>query len=209
MFVPIAVLVLGGLWLFALTVGFLALLRQVAVLTMHPVSGSDEAAPRVGMDIVGVTADFPGELADLSDDMPSYLLFLSAGCAACDHLLADIKRQVAEEGPLPDRVILVTPGPFRTSKRLGTLPHSWSQIHGTTATEIADRLGVVTSPLALQVEQSVITGTSVPNNVDDLMRLTGSHTAEAVDIASAVRMRTPHHPDSARYLELQPVKKDS
>ncbi|MEV0245598.1 hypothetical protein AB0H76_03300 [Nocardia sp. NPDC050712] len=98
---------------------------------------------------------------------PRLLLFATAFCPSCDQLL-DGLRTTSLAPDLP--VTLIAGEDSATILRDGTLP-TWLDIRHDIDSELADRMGVDRTPLAVLLdEDNRVRSTFVPHAVEDLFR---------------------------------------
>lgn len=187
-------LALTAVWLGVLTVVVVALVRQVAVVAVRLESGTYSTELREGPEI---GSDLPQEaveaLASLNggvprsasgfghvSDGPVYLLFVSPSCSPCLRITSDLGRH-----KLRRPVLALFAGKDRMADEYETsFPPTVRTVRDPVATQLAEALGVSVTPLALQIENDVVTGKARPEAAEDLIRLMDAYEISgAADLA--------------------------
>jgi len=174
--VEVVALTFVAVWLGALTVLNLALVRQVALFAARlTLTGGedrlgDEDGPRLG---TLLSPDLP---LSLEDDEPTLLLFFSASCVPCRQIVADL------EFPLPMKsVALVTGSEKATSlvtERLESL--GLDVVVDPQAKDVALALGLRSTPFALAIEEGRVVTKTYLRSIDDLLQFVGAHPIQSL-----------------------------
>jgi hypothetical protein len=162
-------LVVLGAWTGVLTLAVLLSVRQIALLT-HRVNIANEFfsfahdGPEVGLKLSpALRAAIPA----LNEQMPTYLLNISATCAPCRELAVELGGR-----PFDERVVALLSGSDElASAVIELLPESFSIIRDPQATELAELLQIKSTPFTVVVEGGFVVGKSYVNSVSDLERL--------------------------------------
>lgn len=171
----IGAIVAVSVWLALITLLVLAAIRQIALLT---VTGASAQAPRTtGVDIgTRITGEAAAALDRLRLAGPAYFVFLSPTCQPCITLARDLAGK--EFGA---RVLALYSGEGKAAEALrNAIPAAIETIADPDATTIAAGVQVAATPMALQIENGVVTGKAQLRGVDDLKRL-----IEAYEISDA------------------------
>ena len=150
----VAALVLVCIWLGALTLVVVLLVRQIGLLTVRLSIASqtlslDEDGPEVGdrlpEDVAAVLPDQEEERA--------YLLLISAGCDPCRELVADLGGHRFEE-----KIVALVPGREEQASELAALlPSGIQVVLDPKAAMLADSLELESTPFAIEVEGGTVT----------------------------------------------------
>jgi hypothetical protein len=113
-------------------------------------------------------------------------VFLSSGCDGCTEFLRNLRGHLDEAGRY-ENVLLVALGRHRLLEVYPPLPEKWKWVSDPDATALADGIGVRSGPIALQVEQGLITGLSEMPSWDTLDRFISSRPAEIHELVSQLK----------------------
>ncbi len=150
----IAALVLVCIWLGALTLVVVLLVRQIGLLTVRlSVAGQalsvDNDGPEVGSSI---PEDVASVLPDLEEER-AYLLLISAGCTPCRELVADLG-----ERPFEQDIVALVPGDEGQASELASLlPSGIRAVLDPEASGVAGALKLESTPFVLEVERGTVT----------------------------------------------------
>jgi hypothetical protein len=149
----VTALVLVCVWLGALTLVAVLLVRQIGLLTVRLNVASqtlslDDDGPEVGSDV-------PEEVASVlpGRDERSYLLLISAGCQPCRELVSDLGEHRFEQS-----VVALVPGRAEQASELAALlPSGVRAVLDPRATRLAEVLELESTPFALEIEGGTFT----------------------------------------------------
>lgn len=149
----IAALVLVCIWLGALTLVVVLLVRQIGLLTVRLSIASqtislDDDGPEVGSDV-------PEDVASVLPDHeePAYLLLISAGCDPCRELVADLGGRHFEQD-----IVALVPGREEQASELAVLlPSGMQVVLDPKATMLAESLELEATPFALEIGGRTVT----------------------------------------------------
>jgi len=150
----IAALVLVCAWLGVLTLVIVLLVRQIGLLTVRLSVASrafslDDDGPEVGS---SVPEDVTSALPDLQDKR-AYLLLISANCAPCRELVADLGELRFEQ-----KIVALVPGSMEQASELAALlPPGIRPVLDPVAVRLAEVLELESTPFALEVERGTVT----------------------------------------------------
>lgn len=164
----IAAMVLAGLWLGALTLVVLLLVRQLGLVTLRlDMVGGAATPPADGPEIGSeIPPDVIGSLPQLAEGL-TYLLLISPTCVPCRELAPQLGT-VRLEG----RVVALVPGrPEVADDMVAQLPRSFAVMRDPEAAAVAERLGLELTPAALEVEDGVVSGKAYLTRAADLQQL--------------------------------------
>ncbi len=151
----IAALVLVCIWLGALTLVVVLLVRQIGLLTVRlSIAGEaislDDDGPEVGSSV-------PGAVASVLPDggvERAILLLISSTCTPCRELVADLQGEHRFE----QKIVALVPGPEELARELAALlPSGMRTVLDPQATELAEALDLESTPFALEVEGGTVT----------------------------------------------------
>jgi hypothetical protein len=152
----VAALVLACVWLGFLTLVVVLLVRQIGLLTVRlSVTGQAQAfaldndGPEVGStvpeEVVSALPEVGGERA--------YVLLSSATCTPCRELVAGIRHHDFEQA-----IVALVPGPEELADELAALlPPGVRAVLNPEATELAQALGIRSTPFVVEVERGTVT----------------------------------------------------
>lgn len=167
----VTALVLVCVWLGALTLVAVLLVRQIGLLTVRLNVASqtlslDDDGPEVGSDV-------PEEVASVlpGRDERSYLLLVSAGCQPCRELVSDLGEHRFEQS-----VVALVPGRAEQASELAALlPSGVRAVLDPKATRLAEVLGLESTPFALEIEGGTFTRKAfLHEGASDLIGFVGS-----------------------------------
>ena len=150
----VTALVLVCVWLGVLTLVAVLLVRQIGLLTVRLSVASqtlslDDDGPEVGS---SVPEDVASVLSDLEEDR-GYLVLISAGCTPCRELVVDLGEHSFEQ-----KVLALVPGREEQASELAALlPSGIRVVLDPEATELAESLGLESTPFAIEVEGGTVT----------------------------------------------------
>lgn len=165
-FVPIA-LIFVSVWLGVLTLAVLVLIRQTAINSLRlsqglPTFSLDHEGPEAG---TALDADVLQQLPPLSRD--ACLLLLSASCAPCREVAADLGRWLRAPGV----VVLVAGPPDVANAVASMLPEGVDTVYDPAATEVADALSIRSIPFALTLRERVVSDKTYVHDAKDVVEL--------------------------------------
>lgn len=172
----IAALIVTCAWLAVLTLVQVLIIRQIALLTVRT-SGAGRAAPPVE-DGFSFKDDGPQVGSSIPDEVASTLpslrrgreslLLLSATCAPCRELAADLsKSRVRLSG------VALVPGSTDLADALvDLLPPGLRVLRDPEATRLANALQIRSTPFAITTNEGRVSGKSYISSKDDLLELT-------------------------------------
>ena len=150
----IAALVLVSAWLGVLTLAVVLLVRQIGLLTVRLSMASqtislDDDGPEIGS---GVPEDVASVLPK-GEEVPAYLLLISAGCDPCRELVADLGGRHFEQ----DIVALVPGREDQAGELAALLPSGMRVVRDPEATMLAESLDLEATPFALEIKGGTVT----------------------------------------------------
>jgi hypothetical protein len=151
----IAALVLVCIWLGALTLVVVLLVRQIGLLTVRlSIAGEaaslDDDGPEVGTSIPETVAS----VLPSRGEERAYLLLISSTCTPCRELVADLRGEHRFE----QKVVALVPGPEELARELAELlPPGTRAVLDPQATELAEAIDLESTPFALEVEGGTVT----------------------------------------------------
>ena len=158
--------VVSGLWMSALTLVTLGLLRQIGLLTVRLDRERQASAPV--NDGLAIGEDLPGEVLSqlaVDDDSVGYLLILGAVCAPCRELANDL------QGRLLSRPVtaLVSGSQDLADSMAELLPSGVTVLRDTGEGELAKSLRIETSPFAFEIVAGKVHGKAILRGADHLL----------------------------------------
>jgi hypothetical protein len=150
----VVALVLACVWLGILTLVVVLLVRQIGLLTVRLSVASQALSlandgPKVGSKV-------PEEVASALPDVEGergYVLLISATCAPCPELVADIRQRDFEQ-----TIIALVPGREELADELvALLPPGIRAVRDPEATRLAGALDIRSTPFAVEVERGTVT----------------------------------------------------
>ena len=173
----VVALVLVCVWLGALTLVAVLLVRQVGLLTLRlSVAGQALAVENDGPEVgTNLPEDVTSALPDLEAER-AYLLLISAGCTPCRELVADIGDRSFEQ-----MIVALVPGDEERGGELASLlPSSIQAVLDPEATRLAEALELQSTPFALELERGKVTRKAyLYEGASDLIEFVGSELAPA------------------------------
>ncbi len=164
-------LALVGVWLLALSLAVLILLREVALLRVRFDLGLGGTRFQVGADGLEIGKPLPEAMRDLLpvayEAAPFYVLLLSATCTPCRAVVSELRDLMV---PAPVTVALSGSGP-PADALVELLPPAFGVVRGSTAEDIATLLAVRSTPFVMQLEAGQVTGKAYVRAGADLLRL--------------------------------------
>jgi len=178
----IAAVVLLSLWLGALTLAVLLLIRQIGLITVRldvARSGRDDGlgiGDRVPTQVLAALPELEHGLV--------YLLFLSPSCGPCLEIVPELGSQDFEAP-----VIALFGGRDEMADDFeATFPSEIRTMRDPIASEVADTLKIRSTPFAIEIETGIVTGKTYMREAADLVRLMAAReTSEAAEIAHNLR----------------------
>lgn len=161
-------LALTALWLAALTLVVLVLVRQVALLTVR----FELAGPRFSPeeDGIDVGREIPQEVREEIPEVSvglGYVVLLSAICAPCREVAVDLGRRA-----LGENVIILLTGPDELADGLFSMLPKWARtVRDPEALDLAKSLQIRSTPFALEIDSGRVTGKAYLRTFGDLLRL--------------------------------------
>lgn len=174
-----------GIWLGLLTLVVLLIIRQVGLLTIRlesPPQQFDASADglAIGMRIPeDVTRAIPDVLTG-----PAYLLVISASCAPCRALAADLQLHPLDSETARRVTILVSGRESLADEITQLFPKEMQYIRDPDATGLVRSLGIQSSPFAVVAESGKITDKAYIQRSDDIANL-----ADANSVSDRQRVR--------------------
>ena len=161
-------LVLATIWLAALTMVALVLVREVAVLRFHQGQRTRASAPaRQGLDIGRDLPPLVRELVPETSTGVVYVILTSAICAPCRELVTQL-RQLKIDEPV---VALVAGRSDVAEDLVAMFPPYVRVVRDPLATTLADALELRTTPFAMELEFGQVTGKAFLHEASHLMNL--------------------------------------
>ena len=152
----IAALVLVCIWLGALTLVVVLLVRQIGLLTVR-LSIAGEATMSLDDDGPEVGSNVPEAVASVLPDggvERAFLLLISSTCTPCRELVADL----GGEQRFEQKIVALVPGPEELARELvALLPSGMRTVLDPQATELAEALDLESTPFVLEVEGGTVT----------------------------------------------------
>lgn len=158
----------AAVWLALLSLVLVLVVRQLGILTVRldatsPVTARSDDGPEIGSDLPQEAA---AVLADVRDGV-RYLVLMAATCRPCRELAAELG-----ERDLDARFLALVPGREQLADGLiSLLPAQLRVIRDPVATEVAESLGITSTPFAVEVEDGKVSGKAYVSNAADLDRL--------------------------------------
>jgi hypothetical protein len=173
----IAAVVLVSIWLGVLSLVVVLLVRQIGLLTVRLSVASqglalDNDGPEVGSSIPDeVTSALPN-----LEEERAYLLLISAGCAPCRELVADLGEHRFEQ-----EIVALVPGRAEQANELAELlPSGIRVVLDPQAHRLANVLRLESTPFVLEVERGTVTRKAyLHEGASDLVRFVESGDAPA------------------------------
>jgi hypothetical protein len=161
--IAVAALVLAAVWLVALTVVVMLLVRQVGLVTIRLDRAREQSSPV--NDGLATGSDLPESAVGVlpEDAEPAYLLILAAGCHPCREL-ADSMHDM----PLSRAVAIVSGRLDRAADLAGRLPRWLPATFDPQAATIVEELHVSTTPFVFEVRDGRIAAKAVVRGADHL-----------------------------------------
>lgn len=149
----VAALALVAVWLLALTVVVMLVVRQVALVTIRLDRGRDQAAPvRDGLPIGSELPPAAVEVVPAQDAGPSFLLILAAICGPCRELARSLR-----DLPLAGRAAAVISGsPDLAAELAAQLPDGIRVVLDPAAEAVVSELAISTTPFVFEVRDGRI-----------------------------------------------------
>lgn len=148
----IAALVLVCAWLGVLTFVVVLLVRQIGLLTVRlsmaaQAMSLDDDGPEIG-------STLPEDVAEvMPEGERAYLLLISEGCDPCRELVAELDGRRFEQN-----VVTLVPGRQEQAAELAALlPPDVGVVLDPEATDLAESLGLESTPFALEVQRGTVT----------------------------------------------------
>lgn len=162
-----------ALWLAGLTFIVLVLVRQVGIVSIKltPQLNVAHATEHARTELIigePLHADVLRILPELREGL-RYLTYLSPTCSSCRRFVSELSDAEA----LPSGLILLMTGPKRTALAMveGMVPAGIRVVHAPEAEEVAERIGIDSTPFLVQTFDGVLMGWSGVNGVEDLYNL--------------------------------------
>lgn len=185
---------LAGVWLGALTLAVLAMVRQVALVTLR-LDRADEARDLDGLSIGSAVPDEVASVLPAGAHARTFLLMLEADCGPCRDLADGLHDQRFDE-----RIVAIVAGDeTRAASIASRLPETFAAVMGAPAAAAVKALDVATSPFLFLVENGEIAGKNGPRNAAHFRALV---TGEQV---SHHDQQAPHEQNGRPLLEVSHV----
>lgn len=160
--------VAATVWLALLSLVLVLVVRQLGILTVRldstsPVTARSDDGPEIG-------SDLPQEVGDALPEVLGgvrYLVLMAATCRPCREVAAELG-----ERDLDSRFVALVPGREELADGLvSLLPRELRVVRDPVASEVAERLGITSTPFAVEVEDGRVSGKSYVSSAADLDRL--------------------------------------
>jgi hypothetical protein len=171
-------LVVATLWLVALTVAVVLVIRQIGLLTIRltysaPHGVADEHGPAIGSSVPETAASLLG----LNGDSRA-VVFLSSTCNPC----RDFATQASADQLGEDTTILISGNPELARGVAALLPKGAESVLDPISQEVASAFGVGMVPFALYLSDGRVRAKTYLNDPDELVRLRTPGGANATTI---------------------------
>jgi hypothetical protein len=156
----IAALVVAAIWVAALSLVVVLLVRQVGLLTLR----ADQADAGPSLDGLSVGSEVPEVLRPIVADAPGlvHLLVLGSDCGPCRALVEGVRdREV-----LADVIAVVTGDPARALAVAEELPGTFASVLPPRAEAIQASLNLQTTPFLFAIDSNVIVDKTTVKGVD-------------------------------------------
>lgn len=176
-------LALVALWLGAITLVVVLLVRQLGLVTLRLDIGGGAPVPLAdGPDIGEVVPEaVVARVPQLAQGL-RYLLLVSPTCAPCHEIAPQLSGLVLE-----GQVVALVPGHAEVADDFAAmLPPSFDVVRDPVAVEVAKSLGMELTPAALEIEDGVVSGKAHLMRATDLRDLMNAR--EQSDAADIVKM---------------------
>ena len=187
--IAVTALVAVGLWLLALTVMMLLVVRQIALLTLRLASRDEVSMPpeqAAHGEHFDVSKDGPGLGHAISSELlgtipeageVAHVLLVSATCVPCRKLVIGLRRERFAEP-----VIVLLSGRESVAAGMATLlPAGVRVIRDPEANELSGLLNIHSAPFAVSIERGVVVAKTYLNGPDEFRNLIGPRAAAAGD----------------------------
>ncbi|WP_273844897.1 hypothetical protein [Rubrobacter calidifluminis] len=173
----IAALAAACIWLGALTLVLMLVIRQISLLTLR-LSRVGHAVPQQAEDGFSLADDGPEVGSDVPDEVASilpelrrqkgFLVLMSATCTPCRELAAELGRSRPE---LP--IVALVPGSRAAlvDALVDLLPSGTRVLRAPEATRLAETLKIQSTPFAVAVNEGRVVGKSYLYSKADLVAL--------------------------------------
>lgn len=171
-------LVVATLWLVALTVAVVLVIRQIGLLTIRltysaPHGVADEHGPAIGSSVPETAASLLG----LNGDSRA-LVFLSSTCNPC----REFASQASSDHLGEDTTVLISGNPELARGVAALLPRGTKPVLDPTSQEVASAFGVGMVPFALYLSGGRVRAKTYLNDPDELIKLRAPGGANATTI---------------------------
>lgn len=169
----LTIVVLLVAWQAAVAFLLILLYRQVTLLSV--LTGLTPGRPQASDHPLVAGETLPLEVtervAGLHDDQVTYLVWITSSCSSCTRFVHGL-RDTWLKRPFPDRLVMLVTGSDTAARRLAdSLPTGVAALFDPDATAVAERMGLASSPFAIETESGVVTGWTSIHDVEDLWRL--------------------------------------
>lgn len=182
-------LVLAAIWLGLLTLVVVLLVRQLGLIVAR--LEEEPSGFSLANDGPPIGDELPEEAAAALPSVnggASYLMLMSATCGPCRKLATDLQDTL-----LGVPVTAIVPGREEPAAALvEMLPTEIHVVRDPEASELAEMLGIRSSPFGVALDGTTVSGKSYLNRVADLMRLIHSQ-EKAGEALEAAPMEVTHH----------------
>lgn len=183
-----AALIAAAVWLAALTVMVLAMVRQVGLLTSWAQNSHDVGtAAEAGLD---VGAELPASVGQIQPDLKSglaYVVFLDGNCQPCREFAVEAGRATELKDPPGSFPILAAiTGTDREADEIArSLPSWFGVVTGEDAASLTDGFEVRSTPYVYEVDGNAVTGRAIAGyGVVNLLNLIDARdTSDAAEFA--------------------------
>lgn len=160
-------IVLTGLWLAALTMLVLVLVRQTALVMIRLEQGGRFSVSADGLPVgTPIAPDLRAAMPETTTGS-SYVLLLSATCGPCRELVPELIRYEVK-----DRFVTLLAGSPDVADSLAALLPAWMRVvRDPAASALADRLGIKSTPFVLQIKDGTVSGRAYLRKGEDLLKL--------------------------------------
>lgn len=181
-----AALVIVAVWLAALSLVLLLVVRQMGLMTVRlSFAAPHRPADDAGLDIGTVVPDDIAGLVGGENGFSRTLLFLSATCATCRSIASSLTPSDISD----DATILIAGERGRAEGIDRLLPDGGRRLFEPQASRISIGLSVDTVPFGLRIEHGVIASKAYLNSRADLARLVVGDQADEQQASQPSMMR--------------------
>jgi hypothetical protein len=165
--IELTALIIAGVWLGALTLAVLALVRQLGLLLAFTRHRGQAMSTGSTIELGSAIPSIAYELGTVSREAWTYLVFTDGHCAACQAFLADLDRELVPQG-----TTIVVGGTGDAAAALTrAAPAGIRVLEEPAATRLREAFAVTVTPVALKLGDGVVLGRALVRHGADLSAL--------------------------------------